>query len=178
MKYILKELFGIDTLPSDDDKEAHISILQKSMIELEGFYHGKTSGIDIKTVIRGGLCYFTDNLKTCNTINLWKNEDSPREDESSTIRLILIDTGVQGSTKEAVSMVKKYLDTLSESEAESKMTEIGEITQLIKKELESPKFNLRKDLGDLIEKNHQKLNNLGICKDSNNKIVRYFHLID
>lgn len=173
MKYILKDLFGIDTLPADEDKDAHIAILQDSMIELEGFYHGKTSGIDIKTVLRGGLCYFTENLKICESINMWSNEDCVEQNQNGTIKLLLVDTCVTGSTKQAVENVKKYLETLPDNVAAGKMSDIGQITERIKAELEEPKFNLKKDLGELIELNHKKLDELGICIEQNHKIVSF-----
>lgn len=58
-------MFGINKLPEADDHTEIIQVMEQPIIELERFYHGKTSGIDVKTVLRGGICYFSEGLTNC-----------------------------------------------------------------------------------------------------------------
>lgn len=161
MNIVLKDMLGNHSLPKFEDKEEIIKILEKSMIDLERFYHGKTSGVDVKTVIRGGFCYFYDNMKKVENLKL---------SDSHNTKLVLIDTNIKGSTKEAVEIFSKNLDKLNKEEI---LNLIENLTNEVKGKIQEENFSENFDFKELILANHKELDSMGICIEENNKAVRF-----
>ena len=125
---MVEENFGVENLPGNQDKLELIDHLESEMICLEAFYHGKTSGADIKAILRGGLnLIFPDKVEIIDfgTIDCF---------------FLLINTGIEGSTKEAVALFNKTLSAKPEAH-NLLLEEMNSLTLEIKEFLLKPNFS-------------------------------------
>ena len=146
-------------IPDPAVLEEVVSHLEPAMIEMERLVHGSTTGIDVKTVVRGGALYIE------------KSKEVTRFEVSKNVGLLLVDTGVRQKTKEVVAIVKKKREE-NQGGVEEIMKEIGETTLKIKKALDSQPVDWNALLG-FVSHNQKMLGMLGVSCDQIEEIVNY-----
>lgn len=159
MKEMISKNIGeesISHLPSPENREELLSILIEDMITLEHLYHQKSSGVDIKTVLNRGVTFIEG--KFINKIA-----------SSKLNQVLLINTGVVGSTKEAVSTFAKFREEIVD--ADQKIKEIGQITRDIRSEICENNFWNNEKFQNLIKRNQEILSEFGVSHPENQKAV-------
>lgn len=142
---LIRGINELNQLKLDDSKINDIAL------ECEKLFHGSPSGIDNTVINYEKPIYFING----------KHESIRLE---KPMKILIVNSGISTSTKEAILQVKK--------EYESKkgiLKEIGNIAKTGKKELE--KGNL-KEIGKLMVKNHELLTQLGVSTPEIDLIVK------
>jgi len=153
--------FNLDShLPGPSQTKEIRDLLQEDMIILEGYYHGKTTGVDIKTILHGGCNYLS-------------NEGFHSLNGHKINSILIISTENEGNTKEAVSKFGEYL--LSDPDArKKKITRMGQITSRIKDLIQEKDFQEESEFNELIEENQAILKEFGVSSENSEKIVLQF----
>lgn len=147
---IMKALFDYRSLEySDETLKEFVNIAEK-------VHHENPSGLDVETIISNKAVYFKKGygIEKLN-INLQGY-------------LVVADTGIKGSTKEAVMLVKNYYDNNFKF-VEKVLNDIEEISNNIKDAIIN---NNLVDLGNLITSNHNLLKSLNISHEVLDKFVQ------
>ena len=129
----------------------NISNTYEIATQSEEYVHGKSSGIDLNQVMRNLPLKFIKN-KSIEEFNF--NLDT---------KLLIVDTNVIGSTKEAVELVRKNYDINYKY-----IEELGNISNQALNLLENKKLL---QIGELMYIAHYYLNKIGVSDISNNIIV-------
>ena len=130
--------------------------------EAEKVAHGTPSGIDNTVAVNGGIIKFvrTDNGPLIEKIRI------PRD-----IPLIVVDTGMGKSTKQAVSKVRELLN--KEYEIVKRIFEgIGNIVERIWNDFNNKILDLRR-IGQLMNINHGLLSAIGVSNSRIEEIVHF-----
>lgn len=118
----------------------------------EKLFHGNPSGIDAATIIYNQPILFSKNNNKPNIKTI---------DTNYLPKFLVIHSGAAAeSTKEMVEKVKQHHD------ATALVAEIGEVTKQMHKNLINNNFDAQ-----LIDKNHQLLNKLGVVGDVANRMI-------
>ena len=153
--------FGVDNLPGVEDKIELAELLEKEMVCLEGFYHGKTAGIDVIGILRGGLSLiYSDRVEKVD----FEKIDS---------YFLLINTGVVGSTKKAIALFNENLNL--DLEANTKLIdEIGDLTIELRDLLLEKNLSKNPEFTKKIQRNHEILAQFGVSHDALEAVVISF----
>jgi len=131
--------------------------LEPVFIEMEGIVHGKTTGVDVKTVVRGGLLYIT----SAGIEELYP--PTPFE-------ALLIDTGLRVKTADAV---KKVQEKVAKAGGAFLIEKISETTKAIKALLVSHDCSTHTALFSKVAHNHNLLSQLGLSNDKIEEVVGF-----
>lgn len=159
MKSVIEDHVGCSVaLPDPTNKDQVIEHLEPVFIQMETYIHGKTSGGDIKTVVRGGFL----RIDPQSIVSL----QSP-----SQFRLILVDSGVRAKTSMAVAKVRGKVEDGSGTPI---LQQIGAITEEICLLLNEQGFESSPAFISKISTNHELLTDLGLNIDQIDDIVGTF----
>lgn len=99
-------VFGLNKLLNSN---INSNTLMKITIEAENIFHGKSSGIDVQTVVNGGIMTFANN--NVNKIN-FNDKDSGNKKSNFLKKILIIYTGRPSFlTKDVVNNVAKNIDS-------------------------------------------------------------------
>lgn len=127
-------------------REFEYSTIREFAEAAEGIHHANSSGVDIETILNGKPILFNRSKDP-----VFINTDIDAD-------LILVDSNIHGSTKEAVNLVAKFADE-NPHEMSSMIEEIKEIVSLGQIYLEE---NNIEGLGKVFNDNHQLLKRVGV----------------
>jgi len=133
----------------------HDETVNQITYEIEKLHHGSPSGIDNTVITYGTPVYFQRG----------KPMEYPKIARSFT--LIIADTGIKGSTAEAVAGVRKCWEA-DKNSYETIFTEIGLITQRIRCNLESGNIE---SIGVELTHNHVLLKHIGVSNSKLDQLV-------
>ena len=158
--FILSIYKAIEYL-SENIKPKNINSQEKFLFlkNLECYFHGNSSGLDILSIENVGLNLFTKKN------NKWQFEKIKIKEE---FYILLIESKKEKSTKESVNLIKKKFK--ENPEKKQIMNKIGEITYNLKDLFSENKIN--KELNFLIKKNHNFLKELNLSCRSLEDIVK------
>ena len=131
---------------------------------LECYFHGNSSGLDILSIENPGLNLFTKKE------NIWKYEKIIIKEE---FYILLIESKKEKSTKESVTLVKNYFK--EKPEKKDIMNKIGNITYKLKDLFKKNKIN--KELFYLIKQNHFYLKELNLSCESLENIIKELEIL-
>lgn len=137
---IVKALFAYANV------ESNLDIIRSFAQEAERVHHSNASGIDIETILNGKAIHFQ------------KHQPIQVLNSKLVADLILVDSNIKGSTKEAVAHVATYAKKHPERMANMIM-ELNELVELGQLALES---NDVMALGNLMNENHSLLKELEV----------------
>lgn len=124
---------------------------------MESIVHGKTTGVDVKTVIRGGLLY----ISSAGIEDLFPQ---------SQFDILLVDTGLRAKTADAV---KKVQEKVLKGGGEFLIEQISETTKAIKALLSSHDCSTHSVLFSKVAHNHNLLSQLGLSNEKIDEVVGF-----
>lgn len=122
----------------------------------EKIIHGNPSGVDINVVANNQTVYFI------------KNRPFEKFHIDTDAYIIIADSGKKGSTKEAVSDVRKLIDS-KENKYKKYIDELGNLTEKAKQFIEK---NSIKELGEVFNKAQEYLRKLAVSDESLEELIK------
>ena len=145
-------------LPDPCKKAEIIEHLEPAFIQMETLIHGKTTGGDVKTVVRGGFLKIEAGQV---------NSFQPK----SKFQTLLVDTGVKAKTSMAVAKVKERVDKGTGTPI---LVQIGAITEEMSSIVLEQDFETSPAFISKMSTNHELLKDLGLNIPQIDDIVDIF----
>jgi len=146
-------------LPDPQNKQDIETRLEEMFIDMERVIHGQTTGVDVKTVLRGGMLAISK-----------EGVSKLITGEAADVDILLIDSEVRAKTSEAVGKVRQQVQN---GTGTSIINEIGDTTSQILSYLKSNSLAPSDKLNQLVAKNQQLLKQLGLSIQAIDEIVQY-----
>lgn len=144
-------------LPDPESRADVLAHLEPVFIDMESIVHGKTTGVDVKTVTRGGLLYIT---------SAGVEELHP----ASQLDIVLVDTGLRVKTADAV---KKVQEKVANGGGALLIEQIAETTKAIRALLGSLATCSHAALFSKVAHNHNLLAQLGLSNERIDEVVGF-----
>ncbi len=129
--------------------------LNALVYEVEKLHHGTPSGIDNTVIVKGAPVYFV------------RGQEPQAFEIGAALTFVIGDTGVQSSTREAVSGVRELYDNEPET-YQGFFEEIGALVDEARRHIEQGSIA---DIGQLMNRNHHLLNLLTVSSPLLNTLV-------
>lgn len=154
---MIEEVGCTAALPNPESRAEVLAHLEPVFIEMESIVHGKTTGVDVKTVVRGGLLFIT---------SAGIEELFP----ASQFDILLVDTGLRVKTADAV---KKVQEKVLKAGGGFLIEQISETTKAIKALLCSHDCPTHTALFSKVAHNHNLLAQLGLSNEKIEEVVGF-----
>jgi len=131
--------------------------LNSLVYQVETIYHGTPSGIDNTVIVYERPVYFVRGTAPI-TLSI-----------QTALTLLVADSGLSGSTREAVADVHRQFDA-DPAHIQSMLTQIGKLVDMVRTGLEHGDMSVT-DLGQLLNDNHAILRELGVSSPELEQLV-------